>query len=278
MPAERRLRIVVIHHEREAPANMGRYLIADFAEAWRRDGHVVVNVAGVGDLPDGDVGILHVDLSVMPPRYAAAAARYPLLLNGTVSDIRKRRVSQALAPRGYLGPVIVKTDRNYGGRPEIERMPRWRARLARALRRVGGAARAPEYPVYRSIDDVPRWYRWQRGRVVERFLPEREGAAYCVRQTMFLGARAVSWRLCGEEPVVRTGASTIDEEVPTPATVDAFRRAIGLDYGKVDYLEAEGRAVVIDVGKTIGIRGSAPETVQRLAGGLADLWMASGRR
>lgn len=274
MPAEKRLRIVVIHHEREAPANMGRYLIADFAEAWRRDGHTVVDVAGVANLPDGDIGILHVDLSVVPPRYAAAAARYQLLLNGTVSDIRKRRVSQALAPRGYRGPVIVKTDRNYGGGPEIERMPRWRARLVLALRRAGGAA---SYPVYPSLDAVPLWYRWQRGLVVERFLPEREEAAYCVRQTMFLGARAVSWRLCGEQPVVRTGTSTVDEEVPTPVTIDAFRRALGLDYGKIDYLEAEGQAVVIDVGKTIGIRGSAPETVLRLAGGLADLWMSRGQ-
>jgi len=255
---------------------MGRYLIADFAEAWRRDGHVVVDVAGVANLPDGDVGILHVDLSVVPPRYEAAAARYPLLLNRTVSDIRKHRVSQALAPRGYRGPVIVKTDRNYGGWPEIERMSHWRSRLVRALRRAAGTAGA-SYPVYPSLDAVPRWDRWRRGLVVERFVPEREGAAYCVRQTMFLGARTVSWRLCGEEPVVRTGTSTGDEEVPTPDVIDAFRREMGLDYGKIDYVEVEGRAVVIDVGKTIGAGGSAPETVQRLAGGLADLWNARGR-
>ncbi|MCW5714454.1 MAG: hypothetical protein KIT43_08095 [Bauldia sp.] len=258
---------------------MKRYLIADFIEAWRAEGHSVVHVAGTADLPDADIAILHVDLSVVPRRYADAVARYPLVLNGRIADIRKRRVSQALAPRGYGGPVMVKTDRNYGGRPEIARLSPWRAKVARAAMRVAGRRLVEgEYPVFPTRAAVPFRLRWHPGLVIECFLPEREGEAVFVRQAMFLGDRDVSWRLRGDGPVVRSDGSRGNEEVPTPAAVRDFRRSVGLDYGKIDYLEVQGEAVVIDVAKTVGGSGSAPETVKRLAGGLSDLWLKRAAR
>lgn len=267
------VRIVVVHHERDTPANVEEYLIADFAEVWRRDGHSVVHVAGARHLPEGDIAILHVDLSVVPRRYAAALSRFPLVLNADMRDIRKRRVSQAIAPRGYDGAVIVKTNRNHGGRPDIDRLRPWRARLARAVMRLAGPdLPRGDYPVFATSAAVPLWLRWHPGVVVERYLPERAGDVYFARQSLFLGRREISWRLCGDQPVVRAARLIYEEEIATPAAIRDFRNAIGLDYGSVDYLVADGAVVVIDVGKTVGGRGTAPETVRRLAGGLAELW------
>ncbi|MCC6736983.1 MAG: hypothetical protein IT534_12765 [Bauldia sp.] len=275
-----RLRIVVIHHVSEPAERMERhYLIGDFSAAWRRAGHSVVHVAGAGDLPPGDVAIVHVDLSVVPGVYAATAARhFPVVLNGRLRDIRKRRVSAALAPAGYGGPVIVKTDRNFAGASEAQRLPAWRKRVDHLAMKVAGRdVAAGRYPVFPSLGDVPWRLRVHPQLVIERFLPERDDGAWFVRQTLFLAGRDVSWRVRGSTPVVRAAEATGDEEVPTPPAIRARAAAIGLDYGKIDYLEAGGVPVVIDVAKTIGGLGSAPESVSRLAGAVADLWVARSR-
>lgn len=272
--AGERLRIVVIHSRRERPARMeAEYLIGDFSAAWRRAGHSVVHVAGTQSLPDGDIAIVHVDLSVVPDGYAAAALlQYPVVLNGRIRDIRKSRVSQAIAPPGFAGPVIVKTDGNYGGAPEARALPPWRRWFGRiAIRAADRGLAGGRYPIYASLSAVPRRLRGQDQLVVERFLPERAGGTFFLRQTLFLAGRDLSWRLSGNVPVLRAAEATGDEEVPTPSAIRAYAAGIGLDYGKIDYLEVDGEPVVIDVAKTIGGRGSAPDSVARLAGAIDDL-------
>ena len=55
---------------------------------------------------------------------------YPTVVNRRVTDISKRRISTNLVgPHDtYSGPVILKTDRNFGGLPQMQvtRVPDWR--------------------------------------------------------------------------------------------------------------------------------------------------------
>ena len=83
-------RALVIRHELEPPG-FDQFLVSRLLEGLGKRGHEVRVVRGVGTLPDADMAILHVNLSAVPEEYAAAAARYPIALNGKALDIRKRK-------------------------------------------------------------------------------------------------------------------------------------------------------------------------------------------
>ena len=93
-----------------------RYLVELMIPRWESMGFKVVVVTEDTFVP-ADVALLHVDLSVVPDSYRRLAERYPLVLNGSVLDIRKRRFSQQLLDHQtpYSGKVIVKTDWNVNG-------------------------------------------------------------------------------------------------------------------------------------------------------------------
>ena len=152
------------------------YIMRRFVRHWLAAGHRVSVVKGVGDWPDADIAFLHVDLSVVPDAYAEAAQRYPVVVNGAATDIRKRMVSRHLLRSGdaWNGPVIVKTDLNCGGWPELrihERAIAARStegRLSSDLSILSTEA----YPVLDSLRDVPDAVWNDRHLVVERFLPD----------------------------------------------------------------------------------------------------------
>lgn len=262
------MRIAVIHHSADGAARIGRYLLADFCAAFAAAGHEVVHLSGPSRFTPADVALLHVNLSVVPDDYVALGLRYPVLLNRSVVDTRKRRISQArLAPgETFAGPVIVKTDLNHGGVPERARQPWWRA-LALGPRR---RAAALDYPIFASLGAVPADLRGNPDFVIEKFLPEREGDDYFVRQAYFLGDRDICWRIRSKRAVIRHDAADMDVEIATPPALRRYRRELGLDYGKIDYVEHGGEVVVLDVNKTMGGRGTAPRTVSRLAPGIVS--------
>lgn len=268
------MRIAVIHHEADGLGRIGRTLLSDFCAVFAERGHAVAHLRGTARFAPADLALLHVNLSVVPDAYVALGRRYPRLLNGRVVDTRKRRVSQAQLRPGqhYDGPVIVKSDLNHGGVPERARLPLWRHFWP---------WRAPmlDYPVFPSLAAVPAGLRDDPGLVVERFVPEREGDRYFLRQAYFLGDRDISWRLRSRHAVIRFDGVEAEEEIPTPPAVRRYRRELGLDYGKIDYVEHRGEVIVLDVNKTIGGAGSAPQTVARLAPALeAILQGAAGER
>ncbi|MGV8838776.1 MAG: hypothetical protein ACWA6X_00580 [Bauldia sp.] len=276
-PIGRALRIVVIHHRREEPRDGSGHLIGDFCALWSADGHEIVHVRGPDRFVPADIAIVHVDLSVVPAAYLALARRYPAAINAGIADIRKRRVSAArLLPMS--GPVVVKSNLNHRGLPEIGRSGRIGSlgrRAARAItRRLAGLA--TDYAVFPSLAAVPAILRYHPGFVVEPFIPERHGGGFVLRQSYFLGDRAISWFEPGSGPFIHSSRDEDDFEIPTPPEVHAARRAFGLDYGKIDYVEFEGRPVILDVAKTIGERGSTPATVARLAPGIAAYAAARG--
>ncbi len=254
-------RIVVLFHENEV--NPIRYVIHHLAGFWREDGHRVDYVMGTKRFVPADAVIVHVDLSIVPQSYLDFAARYPIVINGRVTDIRKSRVSDQLVRLGdgWAGPVIVKSDLNYGGLPErqlnVSPLKRRLSRLGRLVRRVtgrSGAERSPvlDYGLFESIDEVPDEVFDEPRLVVERFLPEIEDGAYHMRIVQFLGDRYRCTRLRSEHRIIKADRSSSTEDAEPHPEVFGWRERFGLDYGKLDYVVHEGTPVLLDINKTTG--------------------------
>lgn len=280
-------RIVVLFHENERDPT--RYIVHHLAEFWREDGHHVDYVFGPRRFVAADLVFVHVDLSVVPDRYMEFATRYPRAVNGRLRDIRKSTVSDQLVGTGddWTGPVIVKSDLNYGGLPEralevsaLERRVPVLLRLRRRLDARLRPHRIPlghlDYEIFDSIADVPSWV-WNDPRVVvERFVPEIENGLHHLRMMLVLGDRWRCTLVRSDHRVIKARRSLASEDVePHPETF-AWRERFGVDYGKIDYVVYEGRPILLDINKTIGATRSGyrePETLvanrRHLAAGIA---------
>jgi len=259
------MRIAVLFHAAERESDPASYIVHYLAQFWREDGHEVVYLFGARRYEPADLLLVHVNLSVVPGDYLRLAARYPIALNARLADIRKSAVSRGLVRPGdaWRGPVIVKSDLNYGGQPEDalganwleQRFPAWRRlarRWPRLLRPRQGIAHWRDYQVFERVDDVPPALLRSRRLVVERFRPEREGDLYHLRIYQFLGDRDICTRLASPEPIVKAQNSVRAERIePHPAVLE-WRKALGIDYGKLDYVIEDGEPVLLDVNKTIG--------------------------
>jgi hypothetical protein len=244
--------IVIVTHAHDY---FGRepYLLGSIAGLWTDAGHRVTVVAGLGNWPDGDLAILHVDLSVIPQAYVEASRRYPVVVNGAVLDIRKSLVSRCLLRRDddWTGPVIVKTDLNCGGVPEL----RLRHLNLREDRPAAVPAR-PEsysvhpYPILESARDVPAAVWDNPGLVVERFLPEQDDRGFWMRAWVFLGDRERCTRYLGTHPIVKAGSILAREPVPVPDELRAERQRLGFDYGKFDFVVRDDRPILFDANRT----------------------------
>lgn len=247
---------------------------------WRADGHKV-RVGRRFDV-NADVAFLHHDLSVVEAEKAPKAGAGVPVINGNALDIRKRGYSELRVTEqdDWDGEVLIKTNLNSFGSPE--RMARrWKlsdfserrrhkhaARDWRSARRIVG----PTYPVLDHIRDVPDWVWESPDYLVERFMPERDGDHYCLRGWMFLGSRGYAWRLFSTDPMVKTGTMVRHEYLEkAPPELTRVRDMCGLDYGKIDYVEHDGRAIVLDANKTPFFVGAADSPRLRdLARGIED--------
>ena len=273
-------RIVILMHEKDRHLRAGRqqgvYLVSALVPYWREMGHEVNVVYGPDDVPDADVAIVHVDLSVVPENYLRAAARCPVVVNGRVRDIRKRRVSTNLLERGdpWPGPVIVKTDLNNGGIPERLRRARQAVDEVDVRRlRLGGLNR---YRIFQSLAAVPDAYFSDARLIVERFLPERLGDMYVIRTWVFFGDRERCRRFLSPHPLVKGRGMIPDEPVPVPDSIRAQRERLGFDFGKFDFVIHGEDGVLLDANSTPGAppRGRGIEIDAVLAdqaGGLASV-------
>ena len=234
-------------------------MVSKLSEIWRRDGFQVSFLFGArGRFVPADVLLVHVDLTVVPERYLALAERYPIALNAAVKDIRKSWICDHLVSPGeaYAGPVIMKSELNYGGFPEREsggRLKRLAAGLAARLSPCRLRFRTPtDYKVFPNISAVPAACFRDRRFVVQKFLPEIEDGLYHVRHYTFLGDRARCSRSAGDHPIIKAANRLKWEEVEPHQEIIEIRRRFNLDYGKLDYTVHEGNVVLLDVNKTIG--------------------------
>lgn len=265
--------IVILEHELQKYVELP-YMVYGFAERWRAAGHAVLRHRGTGAPPAGDLAVVNIDLTVIPAEYRALFARYSRVVNGAALDVSKRRFSQHLLDRysDWIGPVIVKTDANFGGKPE---------QLLRSVAaHEGVACEIPvgpiveRYPVYESVRQVPAEVWGAPGLVIERFLPEREGDAFFLRTWFFFGDRERSSRWRAAVPVIKASDYQSREPVEVPAEIRAWRDKLGLQFGKFDYVRHGGKFVLLDANRTPGYpdygRGTAAVVLDDLSAGLAS--------
>lgn len=254
----RPLKIAILMHEMDERRDFGPFSIDMLAPFWREDGHEVFHVYGTSKYVPADVVIVHVDLSVVPEAYLEFARRYPIVINGAIRDIRKTTFSdQVVTPAdAWNGPVIVKTNDNYGGMPEqIRNKSSLIHRAARRLHRIFDLKRdgLVDYPIFANRREVPRRYFSDSRFIVERFCPEVDAhGLYCTRSLLFLGERSVTLCLRGQNPIVTAATAQSVEEVSADPEMLRARERLRIDYGKLDYVIVNGRPILLDVNKTVG--------------------------
>ena len=139
---------------------------------------------------------------------------------------------------------------------------------------ISGMIRCEQYPIYDNPRKVPPPV-WKNERlVVEKFLPEREGDLYCLRQYIFLGTSEINTRAISKDPRVKS-RGVVRREIldSTPAEVREFRAALGFDYGKFDYVVHGDDVIIFDVNRTFTYdpesrAGSATSLLMTLADGI----------
>lgn len=251
------MRIAVLFHASERGLEPRSYIVGHLTDIWREDGLEVIHLHGVDQFVPADLVLVHVDLSVVPDSYLEFASRYPIVLNGRVRDIRKTVTSRYLVRSGdgWNGPVIVKTDLNFGGLPEFRASLTGfrRLRIARALAwRLRGGRSWRRYHVFASLDHVPASLLERPDLVVERFLPDFEDGLYHTQMYLFLGDGERCSRLGSPEPIFKADDSTSAQPVEPHPAARAWREELGLDYGKIDYIVRDGEAILLDANKTTG--------------------------
>jgi hypothetical protein len=241
--------IVILEHALQEAVRVP-YIVYGFARRWQARGHRVIVHRGLENLPAGDVAFVNIDLTLIPEAYRALYARYARVVNGAVHDVSRRRYSQLLLSpdSDWRGPVIVKTDANFGGRPERAMREHAAALGLGCDVREGPLAEA--YPVYRSLTEVPDNAWRAPGLVVERFVPEQDGDGFCLRVWIFLGERERNARWRSSAPIVK--AENTIERVPceVPEAIRAWRERLGFDFGKFDYVRDGDRWVLLDANRT----------------------------
>lgn len=266
-------RIAILLHENDRfPKSRGYFIWALF-EAWREQGIKIKVTRGVGKRVEVDLVIPHVDATILPAAYAEYLRDYPAVVNRSVPDISKRFVSGNLVGRGdsYDGPVIVKTNLNCGGGPEVDfanskifyspknlrnLLRSWVSRKRKKFTSDWGTVNCMEcedYQIFPSLKAVPEAVFENPWLVVEKFFPERENGVYYVRIYKFFGDRGYCARFGSPHPIVKQKNIISREDIPITDEVLAVRRRLGMDYGKLDFVVHEGRTIVFDVNRTPGI-------------------------
>jgi len=270
------LKIVVLVHARDDQFETSRSTMELLMQQWREMGASVEVVRGIDRFVEADLLVPHVNLTVVPPDYVEFMAQYPKVVNRHVLDISKSRISSNLVRRGdaYRGSVIVKTDRNYGGKPEKRligdaAVSRPRSRLGRLLSSPArDAARAwryradlnpTNYPIFDSLADVPAGVFRNPHLVVEKFLPEVDDDGYCLRTWVVFGDRGLSRLSRSRDRIVKASNVIHREEVPVPDELRRIREDLKADFAKLDYVIRDGEVVLFDVNRTpTGYRGRSP--------------------
>jgi hypothetical protein len=267
----------VLFHEKQTQDSLQHYVISRVAEHWREDGHEALYLFGTSKFIPADLVLVHVDLSVVPETYLEFARRYPIVLNGQVRDIRKSTLSENILRRdtSYDGRVIVKSNLNYAGAPEqrLTSSPsllqsfsfrlRTRYRIFRSL----WFESPRDYLVYDHLRHVPRRYFGANDIIVEKFLPEMDGELFCVRCFHFLGDRTFAVRLKASCPIVNGSTYKSLEKIEPHPQIVALRKKLNFDYGKFDYVVVDGKAILLDANKTVGMTlagggiGNNPELI-----------------
>jgi hypothetical protein len=254
-----RPRRLAILHDRNTPRGAQHHMVMLISDFLSDLGVEVIHLHGTGRYVPADGIFVHVDLSVVPRRIRRFAQRYPKQINANALDIRKRATVDGLLNRGdsYVGPVIVKSDLNYGGLPELKALT-LPGRALRRLRRAvtGQPARniltKSDYRIFPSLSDVPPEY-FTPDNVVQKLILEKDGEKNLLREYMFLGnLHYENIERSSDEIITEDEHISCEPFVPHPRLL-RLRRQLNLGYGKIDYVMVNGEPFVFDVNKTMGM-------------------------
>lgn len=262
-------RIVVITH-RFDKFDKRAYILTGVLEQVAHRGIDVRVARGPRRFLPADLAILHIDSTEIDPGYLALARRYPRTINVRIRNIGKRRVSAALlsSDGAWDGPVIVKSDLNASGAPEL-----FHNQVAvlrgRSLPHPQVTALA-EYAVFDSRKAVPAATWNDRRLVVEKFIPEPDPRGFAMRTWVFMGSRERCTRNIARMPVIKAAAVIAREAVEVPAELRTERARLGFDYGKFDFVMHEGKGVLLDANPTPTAPENLNEDLRRGAKDLAE--------
>ncbi len=249
--------LLIITHRHDAFEGKACYL-EEISRFWREQGMKVTVQRGPGPKIDADVAILHVDATYVPQEYIDYAKTYPVTINAGISDISKRRISRQLVHPGdgYEGPVIVKTNGNYGGQSDAglrNNRGGLGGTLTRLRQRLPWYCRSQvvKYPIYSSPREVPKLVWLNPDLLVERLLVERRDDLYLLRIWIFLGDREYHSIVLARHPLVKW-ENVLGRERGTeaPAELHRLRKELNFEFGKFDYAIVDGKAVLFDTNTT----------------------------
>ena len=228
------------------------YMVYVLAERWVKQGHAVLVHCGPDDPPPGDVAIVNIDLTLIPDAYVALFDRYPRVVNGATTNISKSAYSTLLVTQdsAWDGPVIAKTERNFGGR--MDHRLRQRALDAGLATDIPEGPVMPNYPVFESIADVPAEAWHTHGIIIEKFLPEHDARGYYMRVWVFFGSQGRCLRMRSAQSIIKSHHILEREPVDVPPELHAWREELGFDYGKFDYVMRDDGPILIDANRTPG--------------------------
>ena len=264
------------------------YLIDALAFRWKKNGYKVLKRYSTKNLPDADIAILHIDATIVPGKYAQCLSKYPVVLNRNVLNISKTVFScNIVKPTDdYSGPVIIKTNSNCGGIPEASKIKYIWSKLTLHWNWEKVSTLNPkEYPVFDKKEDIPAGVWKNRNLVVEKFLPEKSNGLFFLRYWIFLGNKGWVGRFGANNPIVKfsnkitkneilhVNTEAEDETVHVPEELKIWRKKLGFDYGRFDYVKHNGKIILFDVNKTIGgerRRDTYSVQLDFLASGISD--------
>jgi hypothetical protein len=257
--------INILHHKHHTEMRAKKSIMAQLAKRWQLEGHVVNYLFGCKVYVPADILVLHIDLSETPEQYLTFANRYAKVINLGLTDIRKRTISRNLVAQNdsYSGPVIIKTDLNCGGTPERHLGVTPQTKPFSLFQKIKkcfnikdpASIQTPsDYLIYSKRLKVPPSVFDNDKLVVEKFLPEKHGDAYYQRRYYFLGDAEYNEIHSTTVPIHATDSDDhcIDywEEQNIPAQLQAYRKELKADFGKIDYVIRDSQVVVFDINRT----------------------------
>ena len=264
------LKIAVFTHAIDQFEN-SNYLLNKLISHWNERGIEAIVLRGPNVTPpEADIAFSHIDITRTTEDYARLFAPYSLVINGNVLDISKSGFSDQIVSRNsdYPGPVLVKTDMNFGGMRELKaRIDGGQQNTALDIQRPWRKIEfLQEYPVYQSIRDVPSGVWRNPNLVVEKFRPEQnEDGQYVLRVWVFLGDRDIYYQCISDEPIIKSHNTIRRQDLDSstlPPELLEKRRELGFDYGKFDFGFSDGELVLYDVNRTPGSAGSGRTTAR----------------
>jgi len=252
--------LVVIHTHPLAPLLPIPYMVRELLPYWRAMGISAACVPAPVHVPSAAAALLHIDSTRPIDAFRKLSAHYPATLNAKVGSIEKRLISrhQVRKGEGYDGPVIVKTNLNFGGAIDyqISRESHPLRTCMRALRqrmpwqfrtRLDGK----DYRIFDRAADVPMMVWHNEHLIVERLLCERAGDQYVLRSWVFFGDGGFISVNYATTPIVQARTIVTRKiEFDPPPELLALRQSMHFDFGKFDFTIIDGVAHLLDANTT----------------------------